>query len=498
MMESGVFVGIDHGGTTTTALVFDSDRGKLASESVAMPKQTPRTGWVEHDPEDFLRTSIEAAARALNKVDLTWRDVQGIGIANQGETSMAWSTETGMCLGPALSWEDRRTADICASLADDGIDDLIRARTGILLDPYFSASKFQWLIENVEEVRNARAKGTLRLGGTDSYVIDRLTGGAVHATDAATCSRTALFNLRGVHWDKELLDAFGLDEGLMPEVRPTAGTFGVLRFPAIDAEKVPITADAVDAHAALFAQGCWDATTAKATYGTGAFIEVNTGDSPIEPDGKLPVFIAWELAGRVDYTVEGGVFSVGSAIDWVVGSGLLPSAAESAELAEAVPDAGGVVMVPSFTGLSAPHWKSGARACIFGLGLDTQPGHIARALLDGIAFQCADIVVALNERLADRVNEVRADGGPTSNRYLMQRQADLLGMPMTVSLEPDMTALGAALLAGIGARQITRDDVAAMTTARTVFEPAIGSDERDSLWSDWRRSVATVVERAAT
>lgn len=495
-MESGIFVGIDHGGTTTTALVLDSGLRKLATHSVPMPKRMPRVGWVEHDPEDFTRTSVAAAAAALRNAGLAWRDVRAVGFANQGETSMAWSTETGMAMGPAISWEDRRTAGMCDSLAQRGVGELVRERTGIRLDPYFSASKFRWLIDNIDPVGAARRAGTLRLGGGDSYVIDRLTGGAVHATDPGTCSRTALFNLRDVKWDPDLLDAFDLSENTLPGVRPTCGDFGTIRFDGIDARGVPITADTVDSHAALFAQGCWGKETVKATFGTGAFIEVNTGKEPVEPDGALPVFIAWEIDGPVDYTVEGGVFSVGSAIDWVVRSGLLPSAAGSAELAEGVADSGGVVMVPSFTGLSAPHWVSGARACVFGLGLDTETGHIARALLDGIAFQCAEIILALDVKVGGGIEEVRADGGPTANRYLMQRQADMLGMPVAVSLEPEMTALGAAQLAGIGAGQWTIDDIAATTRETTVYQSSMGEDQRQGAWAEWRHSVATVIERA--
>lgn len=495
-MESGLLIGIDHGGTNTTALVLEPGRGKLSSASVPMPKHTPARGWVEHDPEDFLRTSVEAAARALASAGHDWKDVAGVGIANQGETSMAWSQDTGMALGPALSWEDRRTASMCESLAERGVDDLIRARTGILLDPYFSASKFRWLVENVEGADDARRRGMLRLGGTDSYVISRLTGGAVHATDAATASRTALFNLRKVAWDEDLLAAFDLDTTLVPSIRRTVDDFGCIRLEDIGAKSVPITADAVDAHAALFAQRCWDPGTVKATYGTGAFIEVNTGPMPVEPDGRLPVFVAWDLGDGVRYTLEGGVFAVGSAIDWIVKAGLLPSAAESSRLAEGVPDSGGVTMVPSFTGLSAPHWEPRARACLFGLGLDTEPGHLARALLDGIAFQCAEIVRALDVRLSGTISAVRADGGPSRNRYLMQRQADLLGMPVTVSLEPDMTALGTALLAGVGAGKLTHDDVADMAIPAISYEPDLGDDERGALWTQWRRSVETVCEQA--
>jgi glycerol kinase len=497
-MESGVFVGIDHGGSTTTALVFEAERGKLATGSVRMPKHTPKVGWVEHEPEDFLQTSIQAARAALDLAGLGWADVAAIGIANQGETSMAWSKESGAAIGPAISWEDRRTSAMCEALAGEGLDALVRARTGILLDPYFSASKFKWLIENVPEAGAAFARGALALGGTDSYVIHRLTGGAVHATDAATASRTALFNLGGLHWDADLLRAFGLEEGALPEIRPTCGDFGVARHEDFGAATPPITADGVDAHTALFAQGCWDETAVKATYGTGAFIETNTGARPVTPDGRLLVFVGWEVDGQVDYTIEGGVFSVGSAVDWAVGAGLLPSAAGSAALAESVADRGGVLFVPCFAGLSAPHWNSDARAVILGLGLDSEPGHIARALLDGIAFRCAEVIEALDDKMGGSLTEVKADGGPTGNPYLMQRQADLLNLPVVVSREPDMTALGAALLAGIGARQLTRDDVRAMTRETKTYEPAMGEDERQAHWAEWRSGIELVLARGGS
>ncbi|MEQ9491358.1 MAG: FGGY family carbohydrate kinase [Alphaproteobacteria bacterium] len=492
-MDSGLFLGIDHGGSTTTALLFDTEKGKLASHSVPMPKRTPAIGWVEHDPEAFFETSLAAASGALRVAGRTWMDIAGIGFANQGETSMAWDTAIGRGIGPALSWEDKRTVDICAALAAKGVDALVRERTGILLDPYFSASKFKWLIDKIDDVAHARDAGTLRLGGTETYVIDRLTGGEVHATDAGTASRTALFNLRDVRWDSDLLAAFDLDKSLVPAIRPTCGDFGMARHESFAGARVPITADAVDAHAALFAQGCRDSTTVKATYGTGAFIEINTGTEPVEPDGNLPVFIAWDIDGVVDYTVEGGVFSVGSAIDWAVRSGLLPSAEASSDLANSVPDSAGVAMAPCLSGLSAPYWETGVRGTITGLGLDTEPGHLARALLDGIAFQCADIVRELDVKMNGTVREVRADGGPTKNAYLMQRQADLLGMPVSVSLEPDMTALGAACLAAIGAGRFDVGDIDSLEMDVAVFEPVIGEDQRESLWAGWRETVRQAI-----
>ncbi len=495
-MQSGLFLGIDHGGTTTTALLLDLEGRTHRAASVPMPKATPKPGWVEHDPEDFFRTSMAASAAVLEEAGRSWRDVIGLCIADQGETGMAWARGGSGALAPAISWEDRRTVEICQALATQGLDRLVRERTGILLDPYFSASKFRWLLDNVPAIADAAKSGILRFGGTDTYVIDRLTGGAIHASDRATASRTALLNIRTVEWDEDLVRGFGLPRSALPALLPTCADYGTIDRAHTGVAGVRITANAVDAHAALFAQGCRDPGVVKATYGTGAFIEANTGPTMVEPDGKLPVFVAWEIGPAVEYTIEGGVFAVGAAIDWAVRSGLLPSAAESAALAQSVPDAAGVVVVPSLTGLSAPHWKPTARACIFGLGLDTGRPHIARALLDGIAFQCAEIVQAIAARLGRTVHEIRADGGPTRNEFLMQRQADLLGVPVGVSLDPDMTALGAALLAALGAGALTLDDVVAFQPARRQFDPALSADARDSLWHDWRRSVAAVCARA--
>lgn len=495
MPHSGVFIGIDHGGTTTTALVFDLERGKLSSHSVPMPKSMPQVGYVEHDPEDFFKSSLAAAKGALDSANLKWSDVQGLGIANQGETSMGWDVKTSMGIGPALSWEDRRTTNICEQLAAKGVDQLVRERTGIMLDPYFSAPKFKWLIDNVADISVVQDGGTLRLGGTDSYVINRLTGGAVHATEAGTASRTALFNLQSLTWDCDLVEAFGLKQEQLPIIQPTCGYYGHARHESFNGVSVPITANVVDAHAALFAQGCFDNKAVKATFGTGAFIEVNTGRSPLEPDGNFPVFVAWELENFVDYTVEGGVFSVGSAIDWFVRSGLLPSAVVSADMAFSVRNTAGVSVVPSFTGLSAPYWESGARACITGLGLDTTPAHIVRALLDGIAFQCAEIIQALNEKTRGAIQSVRADGGPSNNLYLMQRLADLLNLPVSVSQESDMTALGTAYLAAIGAGQLKFEDVSDFDCKAVDIEPKIRNDEREALWSNWQKNVGDVCNR---
>ena len=488
-MSSGIFLGLDHGGTTTTAILFEPGRGKLASHSVHMPKSSPAVGLVQHVAEDFVSTSIAASAVALEQAGLNWTDVQAIGIANQGETSMAWSAQTGASLGPALSWEDQRSAAICESLGQP-VDDLIRSRTGVVLDPYFSASKFKWLVENLPDVTDAAKAGQLRLGGSDAFLISQLTGGQVHATEAGTASRTALFNLRDLIWDEDITAAFGLETRFLPQIMPSCGPFGIARHENFGGVAIPITANAVDAHAALFAQGCKDRTTVKATYGTGAFIEINTGNDMIAPDGNALVLIGWNITGRPDYTLEAGVLSVGSAIDWAARTGLIPSAEATAALASSVPDCAGVTMVPCLSGLSAPYWQPNARGSINGLGLHVQPAHIARALLDGIAFQCADIIRALDARAGGYVTEILADGGPTKNTYLMQRQADLLNKPISVSLEPDMTGLGAAMLAAVGAGALTTDEAHALPIARRTYYPTLSEDERESLWADWRHAAA--------
>ncbi len=487
----GLLIGIDHGGTTTTALVLDEDGTAVARRSVPMPKRMPQPGWVEHNPDDFVRTSIDASRAALVAVNRTWRDVHAIGIANQGETSMVWSRQTGAAIGPALSWEDRRTADACDELVAAGWSPLVRERTGLMIDSYFSATKLRWLYEHAPGARAAAAAGSLCAGGSDTYLIHKLTRGEVHATDPSTASRTALLDLRTRRWDEELAAIFGVPPAALPEIRSTCGDFGVIDCSEVNAPSVRIAADVVDAHAALFAHGCWDQTVAKATYGTGGFIEANTGTEPIRRSSPLLAFVAWEIGGSTSYTVEGGVLNVGSAIDWLVATGIAPSAAACSDLAAEIPDSGGVDFVPCFGGLAAPHWVPRARACILGLGLDTQPAHIIRALLEGIALSVGEVIQSINVEVGGLIREVRADGGPSRNEFLMQCQADVLDRPVAVSTEPDMTALGAAYLAGIGSGHFTPNDVAGFRPSTRVFEPRMRSAHREALWERWNRALAT-------
>ncbi len=486
-----VFIGIDHGGTNTTALILDLSKGIASSASISMPKYTPKDGWVEHKPDDFLNTSIQACEEALKKAKLKWNDVNAIAVANQGETSMAWDEKNNI-FSTAISWEDRRTEKICNELKKNNVDELIRNKTGILLDPYFSASKFKWLLENEKKLIDSIDSQNLRLGGTDTYVINRLTKGAVFATDRGTASRTSLLNTLKGKWDQELTNAFGIDKNILPNLKKTIDDYGTINHPDISSSNIKITADVVDAHAALFAHGCLDSTKIKATYGTGAFIEINTGDKMLKPDGLLPIFIAWELNKGIEYTIEGGVFSVGSTIDWLCKNNFLKEVKSSSDLISNIKGENSVFMIPSFTGLSAPHWISNAKAIINGIGLDTTKDHIVKAAFDGIAFQCSEVIKLLAKKQNNEIFEVCADGGPANNNYLMQKQSDLLNMEVKVSKEKNMTAYGAALLAALGANQIQLGDLKNFAVTYETFKPKISSDQREAEWDKWEKNIKII------
>ena len=486
-----IFIGIDHGGTNTTALVLDLNKGILSSASVSMPKNISKDGWVEHNPDDFLNTSIKACDQALKKTDLKWNDVNSIALANQGETSMVWDNQNNV-ISKAISWEDRRTEKICSDLRKNNVDKLIRNKTGILLDPYFSASKFKWLLENDAQLLEITKSKHLKLGGTDTYVINKLTNGDVFATDRGTASRTSLLNIYNGEWDDELLKAFSLDKNTLPELKKTIDDYGLVNHQDIPSSNIKITGDVVDAHASLFAHGCLDPTRIKATYGTGAFIEINTGNKMFKPDGLLPIFIAWELNNGIEYTIEGGVFSVGSTIDWLVKNKLLKDVNSSSNFLENIKDNNSVFMVPSFTGLSAPHWISNAKAIINGIGLDTSNEHIVKAAFNGIAFQCAEVIQLLAKKQNQENIEVYADGGPTKNNYLMQKQSDLLNMEVKVSKEKNMTAFGSALIAALGANQIKYSDLKNFRVKYDTFVPRITSDQREFEWDRWYKNLKII------
>lgn len=487
----GVYLGVDHGGSTTTALLVSDDGNIVGRGSVKMPRRTPSAGWVEHDPDDFTTGTLGCARRALEAAGLAWRDVDAVGIANQGETSMAWDRRTGLPCGPALSWQDRRTDAACRDLVDAGHGPLVHEVSGLAIDPYFSASKFAWLLSCSAEAASAHAAGALCLGGSDSYLITSLTGQAQHHTDASTASRTALLNLDAAEWSPALLDIFGLDVAHLPIINPSTHRFGVIKHPDVSA-RIPITADVVDSYAAQFMHEAWAPGAVKASFGTGAFIAISAGSAATRSQAGLMPFIGWDVLGDRRYMLEGGVFDVGAALDWLVKVGIVGSAAETAQIAQSVNDSSGVQFVPAFSGLGAPDWNSRARGNLSGLSIESDGAHIVRAMLEGIAFGVCANIELLGREAGKTVHVVRTDGGPSTNPVLMQMHADLIGAPVEVVDEPDVTAYGAACLAGVGAEGFAVNDLTAFAPPVTEYQPLKDASWRNEQWERWHNLTAAI------
>lgn len=487
----GVYLGVDHGGSTTTALLVSDDGRILGRGSVGMPRRTPSAGWVEHDADDFTRGTLGCATLALDSAGLHWKDVAAVGIANQGETSIAWDRRTGNPVGPAVSWQDRRTAAACQALVDAGHGPLVQEVSGLTIDPYFSASKFAWLSSCSDEAISSRRAGELCLGGSDSFVMASLTKEAQHQTDASTASRTALLDLDAVKWSPALLDVFGLTVDGLPTITSTTEHFGVIDHPAVGVN-IPITANVVDCYAAQFMHEAWAPGAVKTSFGTGAFVAISVGATPVRSDAGLIPCIGWDVQGDRRYMAEGGVFDVGAALDWLVKVGVIESASATAEIARSVADSSGVRFVPAFSGLGAPAWNSRARGTLSGLSIESDTAHIVRAVLEGIAFSVCAIIDLLGREAGRRVQTVRADGGPSTNPVLMQLHADLIGAPIEVLTEPDVTAFGAACLAGVGDGRFTVADLAGFAPAVTQYVPARDDRWRAEQWARWTDLVAAI------
>ncbi|HEX7838784.1 MAG TPA: glycerol kinase GlpK [Kofleriaceae bacterium] len=451
-------IAIDQGTTGTTVLVLDEAlqvRGRGYQE---FRQIYPQPGWVEHDPEDIWVSVCAALAAALQSIDSASApasisaSIAAIGITNQRETTVVWDKRTGKAIHPAIVWQDRRTAERCAELTAAGKGPRIRELTGLPLDPYFSGTKLSWLLHHVPGAAAAASAGELAFGTVDSYLLWRLTGGAVHATDASNASRTLLFDLHELAWSDELLEVIGAPRQVLPEVVASSGTVGLTRgVPGIP-DGVPIAGLAGDQQAALFGQACFAPGDAKCTFGTGAFILMNTGDAPIASQSGLVTTVAWKLAtGELRYALEGSAFIAGAAVQWLRdGLQLFASAGEVEGLAASVPDSGGVIVVPAFSGLGAPHWRPDARGAITGLSRGTTRGHLARATLEGIALQNVDILRAMERDAQRALTVLKVDGGASANNLLMQFQADVLGVEISRPELVETTALGAAFLAGLG------------------------------------------------
>jgi len=492
-MAPGHILAIDQGTTSSRAILFDGEQRPVASAAQEFAQHYPGSGLVEHDPEDLWRSVVETAHAALQKAGLRPADIAGLGITNQRETVLVWDRDTGQPVQRAIVWQDRRTAPLCESLKAQGAEPLVTARTGLLLDPYFSATKLAWLLDNVEGARARAEAGRLLFGTVDSFLLWRLTGGRVHATDATNAARTALLDIRTGAWDDDLLKLFGVPRAMLPEVRDCAGRFGETD-PGLFGATIPILGMAGDQQAATVGQACFRPGMLKSTYGTGCFALLNTGDTPSFSKNRLLTTIAYQLEGRRTYALEGAIFVAGAAVQWLRdGLGLISSAAQSGALAEAADPGQDVYLVPAFVGLGAPHWDAEARGALYGLTRNTGPKEIARAALESVCYQTLDLMDAMRAdwpeaRSAQTV--LRVDGGMVASDWTMQRLADLLDAPVDRPQILETTALGAAWLAGRAAG-VWPDEAgfAERWQLERRFEPAMDEGVRAARIAGWREAV---------
>ena len=481
----------DQGTTSSRAIVFD-ERGAVRGLAQAeLTQHFPQPGWVEHDAPEIWRTQRDVAGAALDRAGVSAADVAALAITNQRETTLLWERKSGVPLHRAIVWQDRRTAEYCEQLKRAGHEELVRAKTHLVLDPYFSGTKLAWLLEHVPGARARAERGELAFGTVDSWLIWQLTGGAVHATDHTNACRTLLYNLHSGDWDDELLALFDIPRALLPAIHPSRGVIAESAA-ALYGKSIPIAGIAGDQQSALFGQACLPPGMAKNTYGTGCFMLLHTGERCIASQhGLISSRVAPTDGVSAQYCLEGSVFVAGAVVQWLRdGLGLIQSSQEIEALAARVPDTGGVYLVPAFTGLGAPHWDPYARGSMFGLTRGTTAAHLARAALESIAFQSADVLLAMESDANLRLRELRVDGGATANELLLQFQADLLGVPVVRPVVQETTALGAAYLAGLatGVWQTT-DEIAALWQRDREFIPSMSRDEAAGRMADWHRAV---------
>ena len=490
MNEPEYILAIDQGTTSTRSILFDRTARVVALAQAEFPQVYPEDGWVEHDPEAIWAGVLQTAREVLAGVDPT--DVAAIGIANQRETTLLWDRATGAPQCNAIVWQDRRTADTCAALKSAGHEELVQARTGLLLDPYFSATKLAWMLDHIPGARARAEAGTLAFGTVDSFLLWRLTDGGVHATDATNASRTLLYDIHEQRWSPELLELFAIPASVLPEVRDNSTVFGTTD---LFGAPLPIGGMAGDQQAALFGQACFTPGAAKATYGTGCFMLVNTGAQAVASFNRLLTTTGYRLSGETTYAIEGSIFVAGAGVKWLRdGLGLITHASQTDDMATRVADNGGVYMVPAFTGLGAPHWRPDARGAIVGLTLGSDAAHVARAALEAVGYQTADLIDAVMHDGAARPPVLRVDGGMSANAWLCQFLADLLDMPVERPATTETTALGAAFLAGLAVgfwRDL--DEVAGLTATTDRFEPKMGADQRAALLAGWRAALERVL-----
>lgn len=485
---------LDQGTTSSRCILFNKKGEIVSSAQKEFTQIFPKPGWVEHDAMEIWSTQIGVAQEAMLRIGAAFGDIEAIGITNQRETTVVWDRTTGLPVSNAIVWQCRRTAEYCDQLKSRGLPEKIRQKTGLPIDAYFSGTKIKWILENVEGARKRAEAGELLFGTVETWLIWKLTAGKLHITDYSNASRTMLFNINTLEWDQEILDELGIPRCMLPEPRPSSEIYGMTDGNIFGGE-IPITGAAGDQQAALFGQTCFTAGEAKNTYGTGCFMLMNTGSRPVYSNRGLITTIAWGLDGKISYALEGSIFVAGAAIQWLRDElKLIEHAADSEKMAESVPDTNGVYLVPAFVGLGAPYWEPYARGIIVGLTRGANRFHIVRAALESLAYQTGDVLKAMEEDSGIRLTSLKVDGGACSNNFLMQFQADIIGVPVKRPLTIETTALGAAYLAGLATGYWkSKDDVLENWQVSRIFEPSMPKGRREELLTGWEKAVKSAL-----
>ncbi|MGW8123353.1 glycerol kinase GlpK [Roseivirga echinicomitans] len=487
MGEKKYIIALDQGTTSSRSVLFDQKGQIIDIAQQEFSQIFPKPGWVEHDPMEILSSQMETLSDLIKKNKIKGEEVAAIGITNQRETTVVWDKNTGKPIYNAIVWQDKRTASICEDLKHSGIEAYVRQNTGLVIDSYFSGTKIKWILENVEGAKTSAEAGDLLFGTIDTWLVWNLTNGKVHTTDYSNASRTLLFNIKTVKWDNKLLKALDVPKSMLPEARPSSGDFGTYE---LDGVEIPIAGIAGDQQAALFGQACFEPGMAKNTYGTGCFMLMNTGEELQHSFNGLLSTIAWGIDDKVYYALEGSVFVAGAAVQWLRDAlEIIENSSDSEAIAEKLKDSHEVVVVPAFAGLGAPYWDMYARGAIFGLSLDTGKDHITKATLDALAYQTRDILQAMQKDAGLKLKELKVDGGAAANNYLMQFQADILGVGVERPEVIESTAQGAAYLAGISVGFWKQEDIIKNRIIEHEFEPVMDAKLREKLYATWQKAV---------
>jgi glycerol kinase len=490
-MEKKYILALDQGTTSSRAILFDKSGSICGVAQKEFEQIYPKPGWVEHDANDIWLSILGVMAEVLSKSNVSAKEIASIGISNQRETTVVWNKHTSKPIYNAIVWQSRQTADICQSLKDQGLNDLFRSKTGLLIDAYFSGTKVKWILDNVKGAKSAALKGDLLFGTIDTWLIWKLTGGKVHVTDYSNASRTLMYNIFELKWDEALLDILGVPRSMLPEVKPSSHIYGKTVSYHFSGEEVPISGVAGDQQAALFGQACFEKGMAKNTYGTGCFMLMNTGSEAVKSENGLLTTIAWGIDGKVEYALEGSIFVAGSAVQWLRdGLKIISHAKETEPLAETLESNEGVYLVPAFVGLGTPYWDSEVRGALFGITRGTKKEQLARATLEAIAYQSYDVLTTMNKDSGIELKKLRVDGGTVGNDFLMQFQSDILGVSVERPIVQETTALGAAYLAGLAVKfWASKEDIAKHWVIGKTFTPSMDANTRSKLLKGWQTAI---------